>query len=44
MVNSASKPFQVFENILILISHVKSALFQRYWPFVFPGGGRTVSF
>lgn len=30
MVNAASKPFQVFENILILISYLKSLPTQRY--------------
>lgn len=44
MVNAASKPFQVFENILIWISHLKCVPSQRYWPFFFPGGGRTLSF
>lgn len=44
MANAASKPFQVLENILKLISHLKSVPFQRYWLFVFPGGGRALSF
>lgn len=44
MVNAASKPLQVLENVLILLSHLKSVPSQRCWPFVFPGGGKTLSF